>query len=178
MDTAFKRRWEFEYLSVNDDEQVAAIKDYVIPMCFKDNKADYYIGWDSLRIRINNILTSEKCKVNEDKLLGPFFISKNMLDEIKNNKEQVDELEAKDEASRTEKDNEALKDMHQKENSYIKAFESKVIMYLFEDVMKMRPENIFIGHHKKNGKMIISEICKAFEQDGEGIFGIEDLVNI
>jgi len=30
MDTAFKRRWEFEYLSVNDDEQVAAIKDYVI----------------------------------------------------------------------------------------------------------------------------------------------------
>ena len=178
MDTAFKRRWEFEYLSVNDDEQVAAIKDYVIPMCIKDNKADHYIGWDSLRTRINNILTSEKCKVNEDKLLGPFFISKNMLDEIKNNKEQVDELEAKDEASRTEKDNEALKDMHQKENSYIKAFESKVIMYLFEDVMKMRPENIFIGHNKKNGKMIFSEICKAFEQDGEGIFGIEDLVNI
>lgn len=178
MDTAFKRRWEFEYLSVNDDEQVAAIKDYVIPMCFKDNKADHYIGWDSLRTRINNILTSEKCKVNEDKLLGPFFISKNMLDEIKNNKEQIDELEVKDEASRTEKDNEALKDMHQKENSYIKAFESKVIMYLFEDVMKMRPENIFIGHHKNNGKMIFSEICKAFEQDGEGIFGIEDLENI
>lgn len=178
MDTAFKRRWEFEYLSVNDDEQVAAIKDYVIPMCFKDNKANYYIGWDSLRTRINNILTSEKCKVNEDKLLGPFFISKNMLDEIKNNKEQIDELEAKDEASLTERDNEALKDMHQKENSYIKAFESKVIMYLFEDVMKMRPENIFIGHHKKNGKMIFSEICKAFEQEGEGIFGIEDLGNI
>ncbi len=178
MDTAFKRRWEFEYLSVNDDEQVAAIKDYVIPMCFKDNKVDHYIGWDSLRTRINNILTSEKCKVNEDKLLGPFFISKNMLDEIKDNKEQIDELEAKDEASRTEKDNEALKDMHQKENNYIKAFESKVIMYLFEDVMKMRPENIFIGHHKKNGKMIFSEICKAFEQDGEGIFGIEDLENI
>ena len=61
---------------------------------------------------------------------------------------------------------------------YIKAFESKVIMYLFEDVMKMRPENIFIGHNKKNGKMIFSEICKAFEQDGEGIFGIEDLENI
>ena len=74
-----------------------------------------------------------------------------MLDEIKDNKEQIDELEVKDEASRTEKDNEALKDMHQKENNYIKAFESKVIMYLFEDVMKMRPENIFIGHHKKNG---------------------------
>ena len=56
-------------------------------------------------------MTSEKCKVNEDKLLGPFFISKNMLDEIKNNKEQIDELEAKDEASLTERDNEALKDI-------------------------------------------------------------------
>ena len=30
----------------------------------------------------------------------------------------------------------------------------------------------------KNGKMIFSEICKAFEQDGEGIFGIEGLENI
>lgn len=68
--------------------------------------------------------------------------------------------------------------MHQKENSYIKAFESKVIMYLFEDVMKMRPENIFIGHHKKNGKMIFSEICKAFEQDGEGIFGMSHLSGV
>ena len=55
-------------------------------MCFKDNKADRYIGWDSLRTRINNILISEKCKVNEDKLLGPFFISINMLDGIKDNK--------------------------------------------------------------------------------------------
>ena len=43
-------------------------------MCIKDNKADHYIGWDSLRTRINNILTSEKCKVNEDKLLGPFSL--------------------------------------------------------------------------------------------------------
>lgn len=65
--------------------------------------------------------------------------------------------------------------MHQKEEDFIKAFESKVIMYLFEDVMKMRPENIFVGHHKNNGKMIFSEICKAFEQDGEGIFEIGNL---
>ena len=32
MDTAFKRRWEFEYLSVNDTKQVDTIKDCVIPM--------------------------------------------------------------------------------------------------------------------------------------------------
>ena len=175
MDTAFKRRWEFEYLSVNDDEQVAAIKDYTIPMCLKENKASNYVYWNSLRTRINDILTSDRCKVNEDKLLGPFFISKSMLDEMKSNKEQIEKIEAKDEVTRTEEENNLLQELYQKEKSFIKAFESKVIMYLFEDVMKMRPENIFIGHHKNNGKMIFSEICKAFEQDGEKIFGIEDL---
>ena len=177
MDTAFKRRWEFEYLSVNDDEQVVAIKDYKIPMCILENKASYYVDWNGIRTGINNILT-DKCKVNEDKLLGPFFIFKNMLDEIKNIKAKIDEVGAKDESSRTEDDNNVLKELHKKEEEFIKAFESKVIMYLFEDVMKMRPENIFIGHHKNNGKMIFSEICKAFEQDGEGIFGIGDLEHI
>lgn len=177
MDTAFKRRWEFEYLSVNDDKQVVAIKDYKIPMCILDNKASYYVDWNGLRTGINNILT-DKCKVNEDKLLGPFFISKNMLDEIKNIKAKIDELGAKDESSRTEDDNNVLKELHQKEEEFTKAFESKVIMYLFEDVMKMRPETIFVGHHKNNGKMIFSEICKAFEQDGESIFGIEGLEHI
>lgn len=177
MDTAFKRRWEFEYLSVDDDEQVAAIKDCKIPMCFSDNKASYYVDWNGLRTEINNILTDE-CKVNEDKLLGPFFISKNILDEIKINKDKIDELEIIDEASLTEDDKDLLKELHQKEKSFIKAFESKVIMYLFEDVMKMRPEKIFAGHHKNKGKMIFSEICRAFEKDGEKIFGIEELEHI
>lgn len=177
MDTAFKRRWEFEYLSVDDDEQVTAIKDCKIPMCFSDNKASYYVDWNGLRTEINNILTDE-CKVNEDKLLGPFFISKNILDEIKINKDKIDELEIIDEASLTEDDKDLLKELHQKEKSFIKAFESKVIMYLFEDVMKMRPEKIFAGHHKNKGKMIFSEICRAFEKDGEKIFGIEELEHI
>lgn len=53
--------------------------------------------WNGLRTEINNILTDE-CKVNEDKLLGPFFISKNILDEIKINKDKIDELEIIDEA--------------------------------------------------------------------------------
>lgn len=177
MDTAFKRRWEFEYLSVDDAEQVDAIKDCKIPMCFSDNKASYYVDWNGLRTEINNILTDE-CKVNEDKLLGPFFISKNILDEIKINKDKIDELEIMDEALLIEDDKDLLKELHQKEEGFIKAFESKVIMYLFEDVMKMRPEKIFAGHHKNKGKMIFSEICRAFEKDGEKIFGIEELEHI
>ena len=58
------------------------------------------------------------------------------------------------------------------EDTFIKSFESKVIMYLFEDVMKMRPEKIFVGC--KDNKLF-SKICEAFEFDGEKIFGLNDI---
>lgn len=139
MDTAFKRRWEFEYIGVDDEAK--EVEKYIIPIGDKDHRR--YVKWNDLRERINDILSSDDCKVNEDKLLGPFFISKSMLESA-----------------------------CEKEDRFIKAFESKVIMYLFEDVMKMRPANIFKGH---KGKMIFSEICKTFEEKGEGLFGISDI---
>lgn len=173
MDTAFKRRWEFEYISVNEPEQVAEIEKYVIPMCV-NTAHSYYVNWNALRIRINNILI-DNCKINEDKLLGPFFISKNMLDDIKVNKDEIDRTMVIYEAARSDEDNNTLTETHKKETSFMKAFESKVIMYLFEDVMKMRAEKIFVGHDQNKGKMVFSEICKAFENDGEHIFGITDI---
>ena len=173
MDTAFKRRWEFEYISVNEPEQVAKIEKYVIPMC-ANTEQGYYVNWNDLRTRINSILI-DNCKVNEDKLLGPFFISKNVLDNIKANKDEKDRILAIDKESRSDEDNNILAEICKKEISYMKAFESKVIMYLFEDVMKMRAEKIFIDYAQKKGKMIFSEICKAFEEDGEHIFGIVDI---
>ena len=139
MDTAFKRRWEFEYIGVDDEAK--EVEKYIIPIGDKDHRR--YVKWNDLRERINDILSSDGCKVNEDKLLGPFFISKSMLESA-----------------------------CEKEDRFIKAFESKVIMYLFEDAMKMRPANIFKGH---KGKMIFSEICKTFEEKGEGLFGISDI---
>lgn len=173
MDTAFKRRWEFEYISVNEPEQVAKIEKYVIPMC-ANTEHGYYVKWNDLRTRINSILI-DNCKVNEDKLLGSFFISKNMLDDIKANKDEKDRILAIDKDFRSDEDNNILAEICKKEISYMKAFESKVIMYLFEDVMKMRAEKIFIDYAQKKGKMIFSEICKAFEEDGEHIFGIVDI---
>lgn len=139
MDTAFKRRWEFEYIGVDDEAK--EVEKYIIPIGDKDHRR--YVKWNDLRERINDILSSDDCKVNEDKLLGPFFISKSMLESA-----------------------------CEKEDRFIKAFESKVIMYLFEDAMKMRPANIFKGH---KGKKIFSEICKTFEEKGEGLFGISDI---
>lgn len=142
MDTAFKRRWNFEYIGIDESED--KVEDYVIPVGM--GTARTYVKWNDLRKGINNILT-EECKVNEDKLLGPFFLSKDLLAN----------------AGKDEK----------KENSFVKAFESKVIMYLFEDVMKMKPQMIFKGHASHNGKMIYSEICNAFETEGADIFDLE-----
>ena len=139
MDTAFKRRWEFEYIGVDDEAK--EVEKYIIPIGDKDHRK--YVKWNDLRERINDILVSDECKVNEDKLLGPFFISKNMLESACENEER-----------------------------FIKAFESKVIMYLFEDAMKMRPKNIFKKHE---GKMTFSAICKTFEEKGEELFGISDI---
>lgn len=142
MDTAFKRRWEFEYIGIDDESD--EVKDYIIPIGNTDNRK--YIRWNDIRTKINEILSSEQCKVNEDKLLGPFFMSKTLLES-------------------------ALEDQ-ESEKRFVKAFESKVIMYLFEDVMKMRPQNIFRGH---TGRMIFSDICADFEMNREKIFGIDSL---
>ncbi len=139
MDTAFKRRWEFEYIGVDDESK--EVEKYIIPIGDKEHRR--YVKWNDLREHINDVLSSDDCKVNEDKLLGPFFISKSMLESA-----------------------------CEREERFITAFESKVIMYLFEDAMKMRPANIFKGH---KGKMIFSEICKTFEEKGEGLFGISDI---
>ena len=64
IDTAFKRRWDFEYLDIDTNESIIA--DY--SFSFKDGV--YF--WNDIRKAINKKMLS--AKVNEDKLLGPFFI--------------------------------------------------------------------------------------------------------
>lgn len=89
LDTAFKRRWEFEYIGINDaydkskDENGKSEFD---AYNFKANENEL-ANWNDFRIKINEILS--KCHVPEDKLLGPYFISKSILesgdpDKIKN----------------------------------------------------------------------------------------------
>lgn len=147
MDTAFKRRWSFEYIGINTSEKKLKYengKDFVVPVRMGENKG--YIKWNDLRKGINRILTDE-CRVNEDKLLGPFFLSKDLLINAVSDEE--------------------------KEKAFVKAFESKVIMYLFEDVMKMSPEKIFKGYFADHSERVYSEICRAFETDGIEIFGLD-----
>ena len=79
LDTAFKRRWEFEYTGIDDaynksrDESgKSEFDDYK----FKANENEL-AKWNNFRVKINEILS--KCHVSEDKLLGPYFVSKSIL---------------------------------------------------------------------------------------------------
>lgn len=71
MDTAFKRRWEFRYMDINGGSSVIADKIVTV--------AGATIVWDKLRRKINDLMIENK--INEDKLLGPFFISPDTLND-------------------------------------------------------------------------------------------------
>ena len=66
LDTAFKRRWDFKYFGINDAE--------------KELKKGVPQFWNNLRTTINDAL-QKKLTLNEDKLLGPFFMKVENIDE-------------------------------------------------------------------------------------------------
>lgn len=79
MDTAFKRRWSFTYLGINDSE--ADMNEEIKTKTYTFGVGDYarVLTWNQIRRAINDELSSETYNINEDKLLGPYFISKSTL---------------------------------------------------------------------------------------------------
>lgn len=73
MDTAFKRRWNFEYIGINDNEE--DMKDSVVVLGTGDQA--HKIRWNDLRHAINDFLSQQG--INEDKQLGPYFIGRNVV---------------------------------------------------------------------------------------------------
>lgn len=137
MDTAFKRRWNFEYLGINENEEkISGIGKIELA------GSDEPIEWNILRRAINAKMSSDQFKINEDKLMGPFFLSKKVL--------------ASDE-------NGMIADI----DKFVAAFKSKVIMYLYEDAVKQGKHRFFDGCD--NSKY--SSVCDAFDEIGMGIFG-------
>lgn len=67
LDTAFKRRWEFEYLSLDDKSSGNRTQDKT-----KVAFSDCSCTWGQLRKAINHLLARNR--VNEDKLLSAFFM--------------------------------------------------------------------------------------------------------
>ncbi len=78
MDTAFKRRWSFEYLGVNEGEEIWGKADPQKsnpwnPMIMDDGSMD----WQSLRKGINQVLSQHG--KDEDRQLGGFFLTQREL---------------------------------------------------------------------------------------------------
>ena len=136
MDTAFKRRWNFEYLGINESEkEIIGVGKIVLP-----GEPDA-VEWNAARRAINDRMASEY-RINEDKLMGPFFLAKKVIASDENGM-IID----------TEK--------------FMKAFKSKVIMYLYEDAVKQRKHDFFNGCDSSK----YSSVCEAFEEKGMAIFG-------
>ena len=77
IDTAFKRRWDFEYFPINpeDDDRIENIKIGVPPKWKLKNNI---LKWNDLRQKINDELL--EYGINEDKLIGPYFAFDKYLD--------------------------------------------------------------------------------------------------
>lgn len=135
MDTAFKRRWDFTYLGIDDSEAGIVGKKVIL------GQGDYrrIVEWNALRRAINSELLTYK--VNEDKLMGPYFISKKNLPEG----EMIDPA------------------------MFTRIFKNKVIMYLFDDAAKQKRITLFGGCDEK-AKNQYSKICREFDTKGVYIF--------
>ncbi len=79
MDTAFKRRWNFNYIGIDDEEfkvnidPSTGVKTATECQSGTFNLADGAVEWNVLRRAINAKLSNDRIKAHEDKLMGPFF---------------------------------------------------------------------------------------------------------
>lgn len=136
MDTAFKRRWDFTYLGIDDNDEDIRGKFVRVGKNKKQR-----IEWNSLRKAINDFLADEK--INEDKQLGPYFISRSIVVPADGGAEIDSE-------------------------KFCRVFKNKVLMYLFEDAAKQKRQKLFEGCAK--GQTRYSKICEAFDEQGIDIF--------
>lgn len=115
MDTAFKRRWDFRYIGIDDGEDAEVsiedekkrLSDVVISW---GAESKFRANWNVLRKAINSFLSND-VKLNEDKLLGPFFVNPSSLTDAR----------------------------------FGAAFKDKVLLYLYEDACKAKHSKVFTG---------------------------------
>jgi len=81
MDSAFKRRWEMEYIPINLDDKTSDAKDYA----FKVKNVEY--SWIEFLKKVNPLI--RKATDSEDKQMGEFFIK------VKNKEKCLSEEEFK-----------------------------------------------------------------------------------
>ncbi|MDU2325599.1 MAG: AAA family ATPase [Clostridium perfringens] len=126
MDSAFKRRWSFEYIDIDGNEEKLkelGCEIIELPTEMLDSEGNRIYKkyeWNEVRKTINKNLKENN--VNEDKLLGPFFLSEK---ELKESRENFDNI-----------------------------FKSKVLMYLYEDILKHKNISFFKKNDKKDERKV------------------------
>lgn len=138
MDTAFKRRWSFEYLGINTKESEIRGKIKL------GSDVTQEVEWNTLRRAINEKLANEY-KINEDKLMGPFFLTQKVLRTVSDENDNIADVA-----------------------KFIEVFKSKVIMYLYEDAAKQHKHKLFSGCEDTTK---YSAVCDSFDKIGIQIFG-------
>jgi 5-methylcytosine-specific restriction protein B len=73
LDSAFKRRWSFEHIGINQKEKVLDNININLPFL----PVEKTLGWNDFRNILNDKLV--ELGVSEDKLIGPFFLNKNEI---------------------------------------------------------------------------------------------------
>lgn len=142
MDTAFKRRWNFEYIGIDEEEIDPVTGATNVPGKFKLPTVGKELEWNKLRKAINQLLSSDDVKVNEDKLLGPFFINSRKYLKPGTTTDELDD-------------------------KFYQLVENKVLMYLYEDAAKTKKSKVFADNVDSNR---FSALKKAFEARDLGIF--------
>ncbi|MBI6013272.1 hypothetical protein H8J78_15025, partial [Clostridium perfringens] len=93
MDSAFKRRWSFEYIDIDENEEKLkelGCEIIELPTEMLDSEGNRIYKkyeWNEVRKTINENLKENK--INEDKLLGPFFLSEKELKESRENFDNI-----------------------------------------------------------------------------------------
>jgi hypothetical protein len=129
MDTAFKRRWSFELIPNDITKFPNAIKLFI---------PNTLISWQEFHTKINKkIVENQEINSNfDDKQIGPFFVDKNCLSMIPNDKDQ----------------------------DLMNKFAYKVLEYLWNDVTKLNRNKWFGPDIKTLEDLIFSYKTNGFEK--------------
>ncbi len=132
LDNAFQRRWKMEY-----------IPNYIKYEDMKDSQKNQYdlrigetnIKWGTFREKVNEKISDSKFSFSnaEDKQLGLFFIKADS---------ETDTVEKFPETDKPEKITES-------------DFANKVLKYLWNDIFKRNPEEIFLANIKTFGDLLL-----------------------
>ena len=139
MDSAFKRRWSFEHIGLNENEYEKLDDGNIPGICFREeNETKHIVSWNNFRKVINKTLLENK--VLEDRLLAPYFIKKESFNETLGSVSLLNET----------------------------VFIDKILMYLFDDILKHKNNNILFKDNI-NSFSQMKDILKGKTEEKENI---------